>query len=132
MTNGTQKDPKNIIFVVDGTAIPSEDFVDFIEITPPTDNWTVENGIASGYEYKRQYQNDEKVTIKLFQRNTAFDLERKYDAGGNVNIYIKDINTNRAYGKSDCKIGTMDSYTIGTTTEMSFTFLTPGLKKEFS
>lgn len=120
------KDPKQVYIVIDGTPIPQDEIMAYTEVTPESEKVTLVNGIG-GYEYQEQYNNDEKVILKLFKKDYAYDLMVKYNDRQCVNLYIKDLNTQLAYSKPDARISNIDSFTLGEAAEFTVTFLTPGL-----
>lgn len=128
MSNGNTINPQNIIIKINSDTVPVIDIIEYVEIAPGSDRYTIKNGIAGGYAKVRQFPNDEQVSLKLFKRDFAHKLITElYLPGVEFNLYIKDINTGMAYQKTDAVIGTADNYTLGDGEPLSFTILTPGL-----
>lgn len=130
MANGTTKDLKNLIIYIDSTEVPQHDMFEAPDIQLPQSKVEVIGGNnAGGYEFKINNNVDGVLTLRLFKRDFYFqNLEQKYFDNTSLKVYIKDLNTNRAYEQSDTYIGNVASYSLGSSDAVEVEILMPDLK----
>lgn len=131
MANGTTKDLKNVLVVIDNIVIPQQLMLEPPSITLPQNRTeVVGGGNAGGFEHKKNNSVDGMFTLRLFKRDEAFTIEQKYLTDVNISIYVKDNNTSQTYAEPSTYITNVSEYSIGDSGAIEFEIAMPTMLRQ--
>lgn len=128
MANGTTKDLRKVLIVIDDVVINNKDLVEAPEIQLPQNMVEVVGGTnAGGFEFVINNNVDGQITINFYKRDYPLaTLQKKYLNAETITLYVKDENTQMVYANgTPTYIGNVGSYTLGASEAVEITILMP-------
>lgn len=129
--NGTTKDLKKLLIVINDYTIPVTDLFESPEIQLPQNLVEVVGGNnAGGFEFKVNNNVDGQMTINFFQRGQAFEtFQSMYLNSEPITIYAKDGNTQMIYANGgETYFSNVSAYKLGASEAMEVTILMPDFR----
>lgn len=128
MANGTTKDLRKVLIVIDDVVINNKDLVEAPEIQLPQNMVEVVGGTnAGGFEFVINNNVDGQITINFYKRDYPLaTLQKKYLNAETITLYVKDENTQMVYANgTPTYIGNVGPYTLGASEAVEITILMP-------